>query len=146
VRDQAGSLVRSGHQAGTGITALTNISVPEPGDYTAQVWVGDEAGNVNPANKSSSVHLKFDDAPPGDAAPTSANHWIGAREAATLGQRIAMEPDALIPASGIAGYSVTTDGTDPDASIDVAGQDATYPLRELPEGMTIFKVRAISGS
>ena len=50
------------------------------------------------------------------------------------------------PSPGIAGYSVTSDGTDPDETIDLAGADATYRVDELPEGTTTVKARAVSGA
>src|SRR5205807_5370117 len=48
------------------------------------------------------------------------------------------------PVSGIAGYSVTTDGSEPDGTIDT--RDGAYALEQLPEGATTIRARAISGA
>jgi hypothetical protein len=41
-----------------------------------------------------------------------------------------------------AGFSVTRDGTDPDASVDVV--DESWQLTDLPEGVSVLKARAVS--
>lgn len=144
--DSSGRIVASGSQTGTGITALSNLRVPGPGDYTARIWLGDEAGNANSANKSSAVHLRFDDVAPGAALPTNAARWLGAGDAGSFAEHIEPAPGAMTPASGIAGYSVTTDGTEPDGTIDVLGPSADYRFSEPPEGKTLVKARAVSGA
>lgn len=133
-----------GERRGDGIAGISDLAVPEPGDYTVRVWLEDAAGNVTAENKSVPVHVRFDDVAPGEASPRKQNGWIGALEAQDLTQAIDMSPGELVPVSGIAGYSVTTDGSDPDALIDVRGE--TYRTGDLAEGTTVFKARAISGS
>lgn len=146
IRDTTGTVVSSGRQSSVGISAVTQLSVPTRGDYTARVWVGDAAGNVNPANKSPVVHLKFDDAAPGQAAVTAPGRWIGLRDAARVPVTLSMAPSAFRPTSGVAGYSVTTDGREPDASIDAPGTAPSYELRDLPESTTTIRARAVSGA
>lgn len=127
-----------------GISSLSDLTVPEPGDYTLRMWLGDEAGNINSANRSEAVHLRFDNVPPGQAQLTTRNGWINAVEAASFDQRIELARNAIRPVSGVKGYSVTTDGTDPDATVDVVGD--VYRITDLREGITTVRARAVSGS
>lgn len=131
-------------RSGPGISSLQDLSVPEPGDYTLRIWLGDEAGNANGANRSEAVHLRFDNVPPGQAQPTKRNGWINAAEARNFDQRVDLKPLAVRPVSGVHGYSITTDGTEPDASVELVGN--VYRIDELPEGVTTLKARAVSGS
>ena len=138
------STCTAGERRGDGIAAISDLAVPEPGDYTVRLWLEDAAGNVNPANRSLPVHVRFDNVPPGEASPRKWDGWLGAAEAKSVEQAIDMKPGEFVPVSSVAGYSVTTDGSEPDASLDVAGD--TYRAGALPEGITTFKARAISGS
>jgi hypothetical protein len=131
----------TGERRGQGIQAIGDVRVPEPGDYTARVWVEDAAGNVDYGARSAPVHLRFDDVAPGKAEPRDREGWL--RESA-LDEPIAMGEGQLVPLSGIGGYSVTTDGSDPDATVDTQG--GSYPLDSLPEGVTRLRARAVSGS
>ncbi|MDX6643050.1 MAG: large repetitive protein, partial [Solirubrobacteraceae bacterium] len=133
----------TGERRGDGIAAIPDLAVPQPGDYTVRVWLEDAAGNVSSANKSLPVHVRFDNVPPGQASPRARAGWVGAQEARSFDQAIDMAGE-FVPRSGVAGYSVTTDGSDPDAVLDVVGD--TYHAGALPEGTTTFKARAISGS
>jgi hypothetical protein len=54
----------SGSRSTTGIERLENVSVPGPGDYILNVWLEDEAGNVDSGTASDPVRLRFDDEPP----------------------------------------------------------------------------------
>jgi hypothetical protein len=56
---------------------------------------------------------------------------------------VALSTPAPYPHSGIAGYSVTRDGSEPDGTVDVT---AGYALRDLPEGVTVVRARAVSGA
>jgi hypothetical protein len=51
---------REGGQAGSGIAALHGIAVPAQGEWTLQVWLVDEAGNVDATHLSTPVRLRFD--------------------------------------------------------------------------------------
>ncbi len=137
-------VVARGYQPGQGIQELQGFSVPEPGEYKLKLWLVDSAGNENPDNASDPVTLRFDNVPPGQARPVERNGWLNAREAREYPQRIELRPGARIPISGVKGYSVTTDRSEPDATIDSEGP--TYVINDLREGTTTVKARAISGS
>lgn len=138
------STCTTGLRRGDGISAIDDLEVPEPGHYTLRLWLEDAAGNVNSASTSVPVHLRFDDVAPGEAEPKRRNGWVNAHDALDFEQVIGLKDGEVAPVSGIAGYSVTTDGTDPDDSLDVAG--STYRIPELAEGVTTVKARAISGA
>lgn len=133
-----------GGRSGDGISSISDLTVPEPGHYTVRLILQDQAGNVASANKSDAINLRFDNVPPGEAAPDKRNGWLNAAEAESFDQSIRLIDGAFHPVSGIAGYSVTRDGRDPDGTLDVWGD--RYHLAALPEGVTIVKARAISGS
>jgi hypothetical protein len=137
----AGGGCVSGERRGERIDSIADLAVPEPGDYTVRVWLEDAAGNVNGANRSVPVHLRFDDVPPGQAAPVENDAWTNQAE---LEQRIEMGIGQAVPVSGVAGYSVTTDGTEPDGTIDTQG--GSCRLTALAEGVTTLRARAVSGS
>lgn len=52
-----------GCQAGLEIHSLTNVTVPDSGEHTAYVWLGDAAGNIDPAT-ATSTRLRHDAVPP----------------------------------------------------------------------------------
>ncbi|HEX8051600.1 MAG TPA: hypothetical protein VF517_01310 [Thermoleophilaceae bacterium] len=133
-----------GARQGGGINSITDLSVPAPGHYTLRLWLEDQAGNVKEANWSDEVSLRFDNVAPGEAAPAKRNGWLNADEAANYEQDIRMVDGAFQPVSGVVGYSVTTDGSEPDSVLDAVGE--TYRIDALPEGTTVFKARAVSGS
>jgi hypothetical protein len=143
-----GSSCVSGEQAGSGISQLSGVHVGQPGDYTIRVWLADAAGNVSDA-KSAPLHLKFDNVPPAQAQPQHRNGWVNESDAKRLDQQI--DPNGSPPVSGISGYAVTTDGTEPGATVNVPARSADgyvghLDLTELPEGTTTVKARAISGA
>ena len=127
-----------------GISSIDDLAVPGPGDYTVRLWLQDQAGNSSTANKSDTFNLRFDNVPPGEAEPDRRNGWLNAEEALSYDQDIRMTHGAVRPISGIAGYSITTDGSEPDPVLDVLG--GTYRFGSLPEGVTTFKARSVSGS
>ena len=131
----------AGERRGDGVSAIADLRVPEPGDYTVRVWLEDAAGNVNAGNRSAPVHLRFDDVAPGMAQPLARDGWL---RATALDEPIGLGLGQLVPVSGIAGYSVTTDGSEPDATVDT--HDGVYSLRSVPEGVTRVRARAISGA
>src|SRR4051794_13859274 len=140
----------SGEQSGNDISRLTGIHVGQPGDYTIRVWLADAAGNVSDA-KSSPLHLKFDNVPPGEAAPQRRNGWVNDDEAKHFVLEIRPPLVAAPPISGIAAYAVTADGSTPGSVGDViAGSAPGFIGRkqfdELPDGTTVIRARAISGA
>jgi hypothetical protein len=64
--DVAPRCVTGGWRA-SGIDVLTDLPVPAPGDYDLNLWLEDEAGNVDAGLASDPVRLRFDDVAP-DAA------------------------------------------------------------------------------
>lgn len=133
----------TGSRAAQGISSIDDLAVPAPGHYTVRLWLADQAGNES-ANKSDPLSLRFDNVPPGEAEPAKRNGWLNAEEAANYDQIIRMAHGAARPVSGIAGYSITRDGSEPDGTLDVPGE--IYRIASLPEGATIFKARSISGA
>ena len=140
----------NGSQAGTAIHQLTGLSVPAAGDYTLQVWLKDQAGNVDAGTVSAPVHLRWDQGTPGSVRlGTPGSYWLGAQGATTYSEQL--QPASAVPASGIAGYAVTVDGSVPGTSVTVAadGQgNARYgpPAGGWPEGAVTIKARAIAGN
>ncbi|MEA2389627.1 MAG: large repetitive protein, partial [Thermoleophilaceae bacterium] len=136
----AGGCVQ-GERRAEGAASIDDLRVPEPGDYTVRLWLEDAAGNFNDGNRSPAVHLRFDDVPPGRGEPAPRERWTNAAE---IDEPIAMGEGQIVPVSGIGGYSVTVDGSDPDATVDVRGN--SYPLARLPQGATRVRARAVSGA
>ncbi len=120
--------------------SLTGVQVPGPGDYTLRVWLGDEAGNASETNASDPIHLRFDDTDPGLSVPSGSDRWLSASSFDGV-VRLA----GAAPPSGIAGYSVTSDGSEPDATSDT-GSAGAYHLTGLPEGEVTIRSRALSAA
>lgn len=131
--------------AATGVTRAEGLAVPDRGAWTLRVALEDEAGNIDPAALSEPVTLRFDDSAPGPAAP-AARGWLTRAAAQSQPLAIRLAEGVAPPPSGIAGYSVTTDGSFPDAVVDVAGAEAWLAIGNLPEGTTRVRARAVSGA
>ena len=146
-----GTECHQGSQSGENITRLSNIQVPAAGEYSIRVWLGDAAGNAD-TSKTVALALKFDGTAPGQAQPERRNGWVNASEATNYVQVInAPDPSADVPASGIAGYAVTYDGSEPGTAINVCGGPerslrTRYLIPQLREGVIDVKARAISGA
>jgi hypothetical protein len=54
----------SGGRSGTSISQIDDLAVPAPGEWEAQMWREDAAGNQEAANASVPVRLRFDPEPP----------------------------------------------------------------------------------
>jgi hypothetical protein len=147
---QAGSSttcsVTDGEVAGADAHSISDISLPDPGNYVVRVWLEDAAGNVNSGLASLPVHLKWDPTVPGQAEAAHRNGWLNAREAEAYPQVISLTDGANIGPSGLLGYSISTDGSNPDATVEAWGTKPTYTINDLPEGRTIVKARAVSGA
>ena len=59
-----GGECQSGAATGLGVSTLGGLTVPGPGEWEAQMWRQDAAGNVQPQNASVPVRLRFDPEPP----------------------------------------------------------------------------------
>lgn len=139
-------------QSAADITQAPSLMVPKIGDYTATVYLEDAAGNKAIANVSNAVHLRFDDTVPGGPQFPVTNGWLNAVEAKAYSEPFGYQPASYLP-SGVKGYSYTTDGSDPDTTVEVEvphGASAPFnvdaTLTELREGDVVVKARAISGA
>ena len=142
-QDNCATEVRDG---ATDMDSVAGVRVPGPGDYTLSLWVGDDAGNADEASATAPVHLRFDDNDPGRAEPAPHAGWLGAADVAGgYDERIALDPGQPGAPSGLAGFAVSLDGSDPGTSPD-AGPDGLLHIAELGEGRVTVKARAISGS
>jgi hypothetical protein len=143
-----GGSCATGAQSADGISRLSGLHVGQPGDYTIRIWLADAAGNVSDS-KSAPLHLKFDNVAPPPGQPRQRAGWIDAESAKRLD--VAIDPNGGPPISGIAGYALTLDGSEPGSAVSVGakaeeGYIGHAVLTELPEGDTIVKVRTISGA
>ena len=128
------------------IHSLSRVSVPQAGDYTATVWLTDAAGNADERNVSATVHLRFDNADPGAASAMLPSDWLNANDVRDGYEvRVGLTDPSTAPVSGIAGYAVTSDGSDPGSAANV-GVDGLFRIRDLSDGAMTVKVRAISGA
>src|SRR5919201_2181449 len=132
--DPSNCAVSDKRVAGSGITSLSGITVPAPGDYLLKVWDEDSAGNVNSATASDPIHLMFDNVAPGLSEPAHANGWINAQDAKNYGEFITLKALATRPISGIKGYSITLDGSKPDNTVEAVREKLTPPPGQLPQG------------
>ena len=120
--------------------ARTGFEVPSPGDYTVALSLGDAAGNFG--EESAPIHLRFDDTDPGEAVPSGQSGWVTTKD---YDARIALGEDAVAPPSGLAGFAVSLDGSEPGRAVDV-GPDGLWHIADPPEGRLTLRARAISNS
>jgi hypothetical protein len=137
--------VITGTRTGTGVNSITGLTVPEPGEYTVKVKLTDQAGNAA-SGFGGAAMLRFDNVPPGRAHAQEANGWLNAQEAQAHDQHIELQPGAFRPVSGIKGYSITTDGSQPDTTVEAIGEQVAYRINNLPQGETTIRARAVSGA
>jgi hypothetical protein len=135
-------------QSGAAASEANTFSVPSVGEFKARVRIHDAlyAG----AWSDWSPRLRFDDTVPVGAVPDQRNGWMNANDVKT-GYFVRMPKDYAPSPSGIAGYSVSIDGSVPDSSVDVAAEPgntyvASYDLTPLPNGTTTIMARAVSGA
>ena len=137
--------------ADEGITAAS-IVVPSLGWFWLRVWLEDASGNVDPNAASDPVMVRFDDeAPPaGEIQPIGG--WLNANSPADMTLVVQMGAADVSPLSGIKGYSITSDGSIPDATIDApAAQDnerwrGNHVFSATSDGVTELKIRSVSNS
>ncbi|MDX6648280.1 MAG: hypothetical protein QOJ97_231 [Solirubrobacteraceae bacterium] len=151
-KDGTSAQCTTGTQSAQDIHQLSGLQAPggTPGDYWLQVRLIDQAANEyggwdDPAFVAGPVHLRFDNTPPGQALPDVRNGWISASEA-TEPERLQLGASETLPPSGIAGYAVTLDGSQPGSTISHPGAQAAVDLKTIPDGVHTLKARAISGS
>ncbi len=93
--------VDRGEVAGDQPVTAGPFSVPGPGTYRVEIRLLDEAGNLG---APASVLIRFDDSPPGDAAPEQPDGWVSADE---LPIEQPIEQATPGGPSGIEGYAVS---------------------------------------
>jgi len=138
---------------GTASTQRLTVTVPSGppstfGEYKVRIWLEDSAGNVDPSVTSNVVTLGYDAADPQHTTVYASNDWLNADEAHF--QMVTLEYNGAPPASGIAGWAITRDGTLPGTSLDVLslydyGWTRLF-LEDLAEGLNELKARPISGA
>ncbi|HET7508173.1 MAG TPA: hypothetical protein VFJ53_07420 [Solirubrobacterales bacterium] len=154
VFDSAGRLVGGPVRETKKLVAIDSVEVPPvPGVYTVEIWLEDSEGRAGPAARAP---LRFDDTVPAAATPQAPAGWLAGHEAAVL--KIG-HPGGTLPLSGIRGYAFSLDsggGSSPclrpgwcsEAETDLPQGigDDTIALGTLPEGQTVARVVAVSGS
>ncbi len=125
---------------------VIQIDAPAPGTYGVRIWLEDAAGNVGPGSSLVDGVFKFDNVAPGRAHVVAPMGWLKSAQTDNVSIAFDLEPDGNEPVSGIAGYSVTIDGSHPNETIEVAGRSPDFHLDQLPEGVTPVRARAISSS
>lgn len=152
--DAEGHLLRGPVRRTETVRRIDPLDVPpEPGIYTAEVWLEDAEGRAGPAVRAT---LRFDDTPPPSASPQAPDGWLAGHEMAVL--RIG-HPTGKLPPSGIRGYAISLDdggGSYPcahpgwcslaETDLPLGIGDDTTVLGTLPEGETHVRVVAVSGS
>jgi hypothetical protein len=114
------------------------IAVAETGSHTVSYYGVDAAGNRAPTQ---AVRFKIDGGVPGRPTVNAPTAWFSP-PAGRYAVRI--EPGSA-PPSGIAGYAVTVDGSDP-GSVPNTADDGLFQIDDLPEGVTVVRARALSGT
>jgi hypothetical protein len=138
--------VADGQVSGPGVHSISGLNLPAAGDYVVRVWLEDAAGNANKGLAALPVHVRYDPTVPGLAEPAHRNGWLNDDEAEGYPQVIDLRQGAVVGPSGVKGYSVTTDGSTPDNTVEAAGNRATLVINDLPEGRNVVKARAVSGA
>jgi hypothetical protein len=60
----AGGRCTRGSRSGNGLTSISDLKLPGPGEYGLKLWLRDEAGNHDARTAAPVVHLRFDDFAP----------------------------------------------------------------------------------
>ena len=109
-------------------------------DGTVRVRIGGR-DNAQPGGNefASSESVEVDATPPGAPSISVPDRWLNRRDASHWDASLAASSE---PRSGVQGYSVARDGSDPDASVDVDGP--SWRIDELADGATTLKARAVS--
>jgi hypothetical protein len=116
------------------------IDIAGDGRHTVRYWGVDAAGNR--ADERAAT-FRIDGEEPGAAVPASSDGWV--TDSGSYVERIGLGDGELLPISGLAGFSVTTDGSDPDDTPEI-GADGVLSLDDLVDGVTVVKARAVSGA
>ncbi|MDP8943245.1 MAG: hypothetical protein M3N16_03895 [Actinomycetota bacterium] len=121
----------------------TTVNLPEAGEYTVRVAMRDA---LRGSAWSDPVTLRYDGTAPGLARPKEANGWLSAAELPGYEQVVELERGVKVPPSGIRGYAITTDGSEPGTAVTHEGNPARFKVDHLGEGVHTIKARAISNA
>ncbi|HEY1515748.1 MAG TPA: hypothetical protein VGF91_04960, partial [Solirubrobacteraceae bacterium] len=116
------------------------VLVDGDGHHTVRYYAVDAAGNRSDLKLTG---FRIDTGKPGAATPEDSPGWITA--SGKYIEHIRLADGEPLPVSGLAGYSVTTDGSTPDDAPETDA-DGSFPIDDLQEGVTTVKARAISGA
>ena len=155
VRDAEGAVVVGDTRIAGEASWINRLRPPyRPGEYTAEVWLEDAAGNQG---APAAARLRFDDARPPSIEPLPQPRWID-RNAIPHTVRLS-HPAWPLPVSGIRGYAVSVDASRDagpcaapdhclDAETDLRGGigDDSLSVADLPEGTSYVHAVAVSGS
>ena len=104
-------------------------------ELVATAW--DAAGNASVHRRT----LQVDNTAPGPAQMSVPARWVRDGTQAV----VTVRPGTAGP-SGVAGYALTTDGSEPGSSANAAGPVAEHRPGPLAEGLHHFRARAIGGT
>ena len=118
------------------------LHLPAPGEWQVRVAASDALREGQLSDWS--PPLRYDPTVPGPAQVVSGARWSDGRSPVAVSFSPASAP-AQGP-SGVAGYAVTTDGSNPGLAPSAGGAHAAVSLEQLPEGTTVVSARAVSGA
>jgi len=121
--------------AGAAATLDTRHMSDGSHELAATAW--DAAGNVSVSRRT----LQVDNSVPGPAQVSVPSRWVRDGTQAV----VAIRPGAAGP-SGVAGYALTGDGSEPGTTINAAGPVVEHRPGQLPEGLHRFRARAIGAT
>lgn len=103
---------------------------------TAATW--DAAGNVS----ERTGELKVDNSIPGAARIEGPGSWVNSSSSMT----VALRAPSTVGPSGVSGYAVTTDGSEPGVTPTAGGQEAGITVGPMSEGLHVIRARALGGT
>jgi hypothetical protein len=131
----------AGTSSGIGISAIPDLRVPAPGDWTLKLWLADAAGNANPATAVTIPSVRFDPTP-----PTAAINPVDPNDPTRID---VVATDAI---SGVVSGEVevqregdTTWHTLP-TSVTATGLTASLDDSELPDGAYHARARVVDAA
>ena len=103
---------------------------------TASTW--DASGNLS----EHAAVLRVDNSPPGAARVEGPGAWTNTGGAVA----VSLKPPSTTGPSGISGYAVTADGSEPGSVASSPGPESTMNVGPMSEGIHVVRARAIGGT